>query len=561
MISFAGVALLSSLFYRLFLMQVELVQVRLASGPLVTGSSRSKIDTFNGIPYALPPVGPLRLRPPQPLHESYVEEVDATGPAAACPQHFASPANQDSLNKAVSKVLGLPLFNKLTGQEDCLTVSIQRPANTKPDAKLPVLFWIYGGGFHFGSTNSYDGSSMVAEGIANNQSFVYVAVNYRLNGFGFMPGAEVQNDGSSNLGLLDQRLALQWVAENIAQFGGDPDKVTIWGESAGAHSVFYQMALYGGDALYKGKPLFRGGILNSGIGVPAEPIDGLKGQAIYDKMVAKTGCADAADTLNCLRSVDFENYHKVVTQEFTSSFSYYGTKISFLPRPDGKVLEASPEELAATGRYFAVPLIVGTQEDEGTLFSLFQRSVKSDAELVDYFHENYFASASKKRLSQWVSSYSKDNVGSPFRTSSWNSLYPMFKRIAAMIGDQSFTLARRQFLQQLNSSNPDIPTWSYLSSYSHSLPFLGTLHASDLTQVFYGIPRTYATKSTRKYYLNFLHHLTPNSDHDDYEYWPRWGENQTLLWFETLFKNSYLKDDFRSEQFSALLRLGDTARQ
>lgn len=561
MIFFAALVLLVNFSSHFSQVSAEPVQVQLSSGAVVTGRSMGGLDTFNGIPYALPPIGSLRLRPAQRLPDNYVGKIDATGIAAACPQLLVSPADQNIIGKVGGKVLGLPFFNRLTGQEDCLTVSIQRPADTKPDAKLPVLFWIYGGGYALGSTNTYDGSSMIHEGIKNSQPFVYVAVNYRLNGFGFLPGAEMLRDGSANIGLLDQRMGLEWVADNIAHFGGDPDKVTIWGESAGAFSVFYQMALYDGNATYKDKPLFRGGILNSGVGAPAEPIDGAKGQAVYDSVVKEAGCAGASDTLTCLRSLDYNTFYKAVTEHFTSAVSYYGTKISFLPRPDGKVLMASPEEVAKSGRYFAVPIIIGNQEDEGTLFSLLQQSIKSDTDLVEYFSTNYFASASKELLSDWVSSYSNNDVGSPFRTSSINRLYPMFKRIAAMIGDQSFILARRRFLEDATTAHPDVSTWSYLSSYAHPLPILGTFHGSDVIQVFYGLPPTYATTSTRKYYLNFLYNQDPNADADDIEHWPRWQENRTLLWFETLFKNSYLTDDFRSKQYAALLKLGNTARQ
>lgn len=546
--------------FSFLLANAEVVKVHLSYGTVVTGRSNGRIDTFNGIPYAEPPLGDLRLRPPQEPR-FYHDEVDATGTAAACSQMLVSKANGDIISKLGNKILHLPLFNRLTGQEDCLTISVQRPANTKPDAKLPVIFWIYGGGFLFGSTNTYDGSSMLAEGISNNMPFIYVAVNYRLNGFGFLPGAEVRANGIGNLGLLDQRLGLKWVADNIGQFGGDPERVTLWGESAGGHAIFYQMALHGGNATYKGKPLFRGAIISSGVGLPAEPIDGRKGQAIYDTVVKETGCINATDTLACLRSTDYDTYYKAVTENFASSFSYYGTKITYVPRPDGNVLLTSPEEAAATGKYFAVPIIVGNQEDEGTLFSLFQQSIRTDEDLANYWSEVYFEHASKEVLTEWVKSYSRAGVGSPFRTSRFNKFYPMFGQIAAMIGDQTFIMSRRNFLESATAAHPEVPAWSYLSSYAHQLPILGTAHASDLSQIFYGMPQTYATKSTRKYYLNFIYNLNPNSDSDGYLHWPCWQDNKTLLWFETQFKNSYLKDDFRSEQNAALLKLGYSARQ
>lgn len=115
-----------------------------------------------------------------------------------------------------------------------------------------------------GWSSMYDPVSILSQGIDQDQPFIFVAVNYRVAGFGFMPGKEILADGSGNIGLLDQRMGLEWVADNIAAFGGDPTKVTIWGESAGAISVFDQMALYGGNITYNDKPLFRGAIMNSG---------------------------------------------------------------------------------------------------------------------------------------------------------------------------------------------------------------------------------------------------------------------------------------------------------
>jgi carboxylesterase type B len=172
------------------------------------------------------------------------------------------------------------------------------------DSGLPVLFWIYGGGFGFGSTQSYDATELILQSLVQDKGFIYVAVNYRLGGFGFLPGKEIKADKSANLGLLDQRMGLRWVADNIAQFGGDLTKVTIWGESADSISVFDQMALYNGNNKYKNHPLFRGAIMDSGSIVPSDPVDCTKSQIVYNTVVQNAGCSGAADTLACLRSDD-----------------------------------------------------------------------------------------------------------------------------------------------------------------------------------------------------------------------------------------------------------------
>jgi carboxylesterase type B len=98
---------------------------------------------------------------------------------------------------------------------------------------------MFGGGFEFGSTQSYDASEFITSSVSQGKEFIYVSVNYRVGGFGFLPGAEILKDGSANLALLDQRLGLEWTADNIEAFGGDPEKVTIWGESAGMFSLAF----------------------------------------------------------------------------------------------------------------------------------------------------------------------------------------------------------------------------------------------------------------------------------------------------------------------------------
>jgi len=208
------------------------------------------------------------------------------------------------------------LFQQFIINSETLTVlsDVQRPSSATSDSKLPVVFWIYGGGFNSGSTQVYDASNFISTSVAQGKDVIYVSVNYRVGGFGFLAGPELRKDGSVNLGHLDQRLGMEWVADNIAAFGGDPSRVTMWGESAGSISVFNQMTLYGGNNTYKGKPLFRGAIMDSGSVVPTDPVDCPKAQSIFNQVVAAGGCSGSSDTLACLRGLDYTTFLKATQQ-------------------------------------------------------------------------------------------------------------------------------------------------------------------------------------------------------------------------------------------------------
>jgi cholinesterase len=145
---------------------------------------------------------------------------------------------------------------------DCLTVDIVRPAKVRPGDDLPVFVWIYGGGFTAGGSadQRYNTSYLVQSSVALEKPIIAVSLNYRIGGWGFLASKEVQEDGASNIGLFDQRQALRWIKENIKAFGGDPKKITISGESAGAFSVGYHLVGFDGDH----EDLFRGAILQSG---------------------------------------------------------------------------------------------------------------------------------------------------------------------------------------------------------------------------------------------------------------------------------------------------------
>ena len=152
------------------------------------------------------------------------------------------------------------------------------------------------------------------------------------------------------------------------------------------------------------------------------------------------------------------------------------------------------------------PFIIGDQEDEGTIFSLAQVNITTTEEIVDYLQDFFFFGATRAQLEELVAKYPDTSVyGSPFRTGGFNNWYPQYKRIAALLGDISFTMTRRAFLTLARKAKPNIPFWSYLSSYDYGTPILGTFHGSDVLQVFYGILPNYASQSIHSYYLSFVY--------------------------------------------------------
>lgn len=363
------------------------------------------------------------------------------------------------------------------------------------------------------------------------------------------------------MGSLDQRMGLQFVADNIRAFGGNPDKVTIWGESAGSWSVWNQMAAFDGDNRYKGRKLFRGAIMHSGSLLPAEAIDSEKPQRIYDELVSKAGCSGAQDTLDCLRKLPFEQFSNAA-KSFSGMFSYTSLSLAFMPRPDGKFMTKSPQSLLKEKKYAQVPFIIGHQEDEGTLFSLFNANISGSTDsMTSYYNDVFFPKAPRDKVAELVQSYPESiTAGSPFRTSIFNELYPGFKRFAALLGDFLFTMTRRVVLETHAMNFPEVPAWSYTASYGYGLPFFGTTHGTDLVQVFFGLLPDYAQSNIRKYYANFVYNLDPNDasggdgsgSSDVPDNWPKWesGSRINNNFYKLFFKQ--VKDDFRQESYEVI---------
>jgi para-nitrobenzyl esterase len=310
-------------------------QVKTASG-VVEGKEDGAVHSFLGIPYAAPPVGDLRWKPP-------VAAAKWTGVRKAT--DFGPHCMQ-------GKVFGDMNFRDSGGSEDCLSLNVWVPA--KPSAaKLPVMVWIYGGGFVAGTTSEarQDGTHLAQQGV------IVVSMNYRLGIFGFLVHPELAKESgrnaAGNYGLLDQLAALQWVHENIAAFGGDPGNVTIFGESAGSFSVSAQMA----SPLAKG--LFQKAIGESGAaffsgGLSFEPLS-VREEKDAKSVSAKLGVSTLAE----LRAVPAEKLLEVFGKPGPDGFA-------FGPDVDGYFLPEPVPAIFAAGKQNDVPLLAGWNHDEGS---------------------------------------------------------------------------------------------------------------------------------------------------------------------------------------------------
>ncbi|RPD58749.1 carotenoid ester lipase precursor [Lentinus tigrinus ALCF2SS1-6] len=442
-------------------------------------------------------VNDLRLRLPEPI-ERYTGILDATTFGNQCIQEeWQLPQGlPDEVSELVRPILARisQSVPNVTESEDCLNINVVRPTNVSKDAKLPVLVWIYGGGFTYGSNAvpEYNGVGVVKRSIELNEPIIWVAMNYRLNVFGFLGGEQVKKAGVGNLGLQDQRVALRWVNKYIASFGGDPTKVTIWGESAGSNSVLMHMATNGGNT----EGLFRAAIMSSGSAPPTDDISDI--QDIYDTLVDEVDCLNATDSLACLRGVSVESLSAAaikIQNEFGMKALY-----SFIPRADGVFLTRPAGQLVLEGQVAHVPYIIGDVKDKGTLFSIGALNISTDDEFADYVSQQWFPELTVSNLQALLSLYSSDPAaGSPFDTGDANALTPQYKRIAAVLGDWRFHAPRRLLLDA-TSRRRDAYSFLYARG---GLPALGVVHTSDLSNAL-------GPGDMTDYFVRFVNHLDPN---------------------------------------------------
>ncbi|GAA5994274.1 carboxylesterase/lipase family protein [Rhodotorula paludigena] len=520
--------------------------VSISNGTLVGRSEPGfKQEFFLNVPYAQAPTGDLRLANPQPVNSTWTDNYDASKWGNVCP------------GTGISSTPNITLGQDYTLDEDCLNINIIRPAGVTEGDKLPVLFWIYGGGFIQGTANDprYNGTYLVQRSVENGEPIIFASINYRLGAFGFPAGDAAAEQGVLNLGLKDQRLSLHWVQENIASFGGDPSKVTIWGQSAGGMSVASQLLAYGG----RNDGLFRGAAIDSGIF--AYQNNTLSSQQnTWSGLLNATGCTAGSDELSCLRALPYDTFFGA----FVNS-SYSGQ-----PIPDGDFLLDASVQAIADAKVNPVPILVGATRDEATSGIGAPVGLNNEtalrAAVVRGFRNVARTNASIDRL---LELYPNDNeIGCPFGTGDGVvSTGLQDKRSNAMWTDT--INAGSRFMAQKHGYLAPVWSWRFWQVPQNNTIDAGAAHANELPYLFGVLNRTVRTplgnrpgdldtsKRMQNYWLNFVNHLDPNVGASEDVHWPTYDSGSEQIIFQNN-KTRIVKDDERVEpmRFQIQLALG-----
>lgn len=316
------------------------------------------INRFAGMRYAAAPVGDLRWRAPiAPPASTTVQSATDFGP--------------------ICLGISVALPNSAES-EDCLFVNVWAPEAANTTSNLPVWLFIQGGGYVSNSNANWDGAEVVQK---SGNNIVFVNFNYRVALWGFFASSKVKANGALNAGLLDQRFLMQWVKDNIASFGGDPNNVIIHGASAGAGSVALHLSAYGG----RDDSLFTAAIAEA-IFFPAQPfVPQLEYQ--FDRVANATGCATATDQLTCLRGLDTTALQaQNVPSPFPGRSAPAVPLFYWTPCIDGAFLQDLPYNLFAQGKFVRVPLLFGNANNEGSAFAV---NAATADQMTSFLLDNY----------------------------------------------------------------------------------------------------------------------------------------------------------------------------
>ncbi|PLB49882.1 alpha/beta-hydrolase [Aspergillus steynii IBT 23096] len=402
--------------------------------------------------------------------------------------------------------------------EDCLFVNVFSPSAATEASKLPVWVFIQGGGYAQNSNANYNGTTVIQE---SGHGIVFVTLNYRVGALGFLSSETVRENGDLNVGLLDQRMALRWVQEHISKFGGDPDHVVIHGCSAGAGSVTYHLAAYGG----RDDDLFTGAIAQSPFWPTQRRVSDTEWQ--FNRFVKDAGCAKAPDALACLRSIDIKKLQAAnIESPFPGTTDNPLTRWYFLPVIDDDLIVDRLYKLFDRGQFIKVPVMVGDDTDEGSYFA-FNASTK--AEMAQFF-KNYYPNLKKHQL-ETINLVYKKSIALPYHAE-------YFSAASAAYGDATFTCPGNHIASTIAKHVSPQEIWNYrvnIQDLGNLAQGIGVPHTMENPAIFGpgsigGGPSSFDTYNSAivpvimGYWLSFVRSLDPNPHrYIDAPRWHSWG--------------------------------------
>ncbi|XP_015261978.1 PREDICTED: cholinesterase-like, partial [Gekko japonicus] len=472
------------------------------------------VTAYLGIPYAEPPVGKLRLKKPLP-HQPWSQVLEATSFGNSCSQLLLPSTPQTSM-----WTVRPPL------SENCLFLNIWAP-HPRPPTPVPVLVWIHGGGFFTGTSSleMYNGASLAAE-----ESLVVVSLNYRLGSLGFL---SLPPSAPGNAGLWDQQLALKWVKENAATFGGDPARVTISGQSAGGALVGFHLLSP------ESQPLFARAVMQSGTmnAVYAWTSPEKAKQRAFD-LAQKLGCTqdDGADVVTCLQGKDVADF---IQYELSAMNGTMILDIPFTPTTDGEFLTKDPQTLLEAGRFPNKPVLIGTTSDEAVTFVPYTFPDAKDGlitreQLVEGVKRTV-RRATEEAVQAVAQKYSKEVHG------------PASYRWAMVqsIGDYFFVCPSAEIAAKLTKAAS--PVYAYIFSqralgsvwpewieapHGAELPYLfGTFKSILAANQTFTEEEAALSRRVQRYWAEFARHGNPNGVTANEVQWPLYNATQQNFFF------------------------------
>ncbi|KAL8842053.1 MAG: hypothetical protein Q9170_000656 [Blastenia crenularia] len=384
--------------------------------------------------------------------------------------------------------------------EDCLFIEVYAPGNATVDSRLPVYVYLQGGGF-VQNAGTYNAAPLIK---ASGMQLIVVNVNYRVGPHGFLASAEVQNGGSLNNGLKDQRQALLWIQEHISKFGGDPSHIVLGGSSAGAASITLQLIAYGNLT----PPLFHATAAESQSFGALRTVP--ESQYQYDQLVSRTGCSKNPDTLSCLRKLSSP---ALQAQNIGTPFpnTTLSPLFAYNPTLDYDFIPDQTLNLFSKGQFLKLPAIYGDATNEGTIFA--PRNISTPEESVDWIQAQ-FPLLNTTQKHYITKSYPPSNEKWPKTGKYWRSASDAY-------GELRY-ICPGIFLNNAYASHNVKGNWNYhyaVLDPGNEKSGLGTPHVAELNAIWgapAGSPASYKTSNKNMvavlqgYWISFIRTFDPN---------------------------------------------------